>query len=47
MGKEALVDWQSLLIAVICGVLVFGFKKFSSVWVIVIGILLGYVLYLL
>ncbi len=47
MGKEALIDWQSLLIAGICVALVFGFKKFSSVWVIVIGILLGYVLHFL
>ena len=27
MGKEALVDWQSILIAVICTVLVFGVKN--------------------
>ncbi|MBT8262108.1 MAG: chromate efflux transporter [Bacteroidia bacterium] len=47
MGKEALVDWQSILIAGICTALVFGVKKFSSVWVIVIGIMLGYILHLL
>lgn len=47
MGKEALVDWRSVLIAAICTALVFGVKKFSSVWVIVIGIILGYVLHFL
>lgn len=47
MGREAIIDWQSTVIAVICTLLVFGIKKFSSVWIIIIGAVLGYLLHLL
>jgi chromate transporter len=44
MGKETLVNWQNIVIALICGILVFGYKKTSAVLVIIIGILLGFLL---
>ncbi len=44
MSKQTLVDWQAALIAVVSGVLIFGFKKVSVMWVLIIGAILGYVL---
>lgn len=45
MGKETLVNWQNAAIMIICGALFFGIKKFNSIWVIISGVLLGYILY--
>jgi len=45
MSVETLTRWQSIVIALICGILVFGFKKMSVIWVIVIGAALGYILH--
>ena len=47
MSKQTLVDWQATLIAVVSVVLVFGFKKVSVMWVLIIGAILGYVLALI
>ena len=47
MGQEALLDWRSIVIAVVCTALVFGIKKFSSIWVVLVGLILGYLLHLL
>ena len=44
MSKQTLVDWQATLIAVVSGILIFGFKKVSVMWVLIIGAILGYVL---
>ena len=44
MSKQTLVDWQAALIAVVSGILIFGFKKVSVMWVLIIGAILGYVL---
>ena len=44
MSKQTLVDWQATLIAVVSVVLIFGFKKVSVMWVLIIGAILGYVL---
>ena len=44
MSQQTLVDWQATLIAVVSGVLIFGFKKVSVMWVLIIGAILGYVL---
>lgn len=44
MGRDSLIHWQNVVIALVCGILVFGFKKVSSVFVILIGILLGFAL---
>jgi len=47
MSVESLTQWQSIIIALICGILVFGFKKVSVIWVVVIGAALGYLLQLI
>ena len=47
MSTETLTKWQSVVIAIISGILVFGFKKVSVIWVIVIGAALGYLLHLI
>ena len=47
MSKQTLVDWQAALIAVVSVVLIFGFKKVSVMWVLIIGAILGYVLALI
>ena len=44
MSKQTLVDWQAALISVVSVVLIFGFKKVSVMWVLIIGAILGYVL---
>lgn len=44
MSKQTLLDWQAALIAVVSVVLIFGFKKVSVMWVLIIGAILGYAL---
>lgn len=41
-GREVVRDWKSILIAVVSLVVVFGFKRVNSVFVVVGGALLGY-----
>ena len=45
MGNEAIVDWRTLLIAVISIFVVFRFKKLNSAFVILGGAFLGLLLY--
>ena len=47
MGKETLVEWPSMVIAATSFFFVFGPKKLNSIWIIVLGAALGYVLHLL
>lgn len=47
IGKESITDWRTVVIAVLSMVLVFGFKKVNSVFVVVGGSLTGYLLSLL
>ena len=35
-------DWKASLIAIISTVLIFGFKKVNSMWIVIGGALLGY-----
>ena len=44
MSLATLVDWQSIFVALIAALLVFGPKKISVIWVIIIGAVLGYAL---
>lgn len=44
MAVETLTDWRGLLILGLSAVLVFGFKKVSVIWVVVLGSVLGYLL---
>ncbi|WP_299333527.1 chromate efflux transporter [uncultured Psychroserpens sp.] len=43
MSKETLVNWQSVAVALVSVYLVFG-TKLSSIWTIVVGSVLGYIL---
>ena len=47
MAKESISDWRAVLIAVLCLFLSFSFKKINSVWIVLLGSFLGYVLNLL
>lgn len=44
MAKESISDWRAVLIAVICLLLSIRSKKINSVWIVVLGSSLGYVL---
>lgn len=44
MAEESISDWRTVLIAVICLLLSFSFKKLNSVWIVLLGSSLGYVL---
>ena len=46
-GREAIHDWRTIGIAVLSGVVVFGFRRINSVFVVIGGALLGYVLSLI
>jgi len=43
MSRETLVNWQAIVIALVCAYLVFG-TKLSTMWTITIGAILGYLL---
>ena len=47
MTKETVIDWRTLLIAILGFIVVFGFKKVSVMWVILGGAILGYALYMI
>ena len=44
IGKESITDWRTILIAVLSAVLVFGFKKINTVFIVTGSSLLGYAL---
>ena len=44
MTKDTLIDWQTIAIALLALLLVFK-TKVSTIWVIIIGAVLGYLLY--
>ena len=45
MTRDVLLNWQTLLIALLSGILVFKFKKINSAFIVLIGALLGYILF--
>jgi len=45
MGKETLVDWKTILIAILSTYYLFGTKKPNNVYVVLGGSLIGYLLY--
>lgn len=47
MGREVITDWRTILIALISIFLSFGFRKISSVVIILLGSLTGYLLHLI
>jgi chromate transporter len=46
-GRESLTGWRTILIALLSGMVTFGFPKVNTVWVVVGSGLLGYILLLL
>ena len=44
MGKETVTDWRTVAIAILAIVLTFGYRKINSVFIVLGGSLLGYVL---
>jgi chromate transporter len=46
MSRDTLVDWRAVVIAVLSFIVAFGFKKISSMWTVIGGALLGYLLLL-
>lgn len=47
MGRSSIVDWKTIVIAVLGFVLTFRFKKLNSAFVVLGGSLLGYLLFLI
>lgn len=44
MGKDTLTDWRTILISVLSIIVVFLFEKINSVFIVIGGALIGYVL---
>ena len=47
IGRMVLLDWRSMVIAVLSFIVTFYFTKLNTAFVILGGALLGYVLYLI
>ncbi len=47
MGKETLTDWKTIAIAVASLIVVFGFKKLNSAYIVLGGAILGFLLSLI
>ena len=47
MGKDAITDWRTILIAVISVAIAFGYRKVNSAFVVIGGSLMGYLLTML
>ena len=45
MGKESIVDWRTIVIAIISGIIVFKFKNINTAFIVAGGALLGFVLF--
>ena len=45
MGTETFLDWKTILISLVSGLLIFKFKKLNSIFIILGGALFGYLLY--
>lgn len=46
MGREAITDWRTAVIAVFSLAVIFVFKKLNSAFIVVSGALIGYILFL-
>lgn len=47
MSRDTLMDWRSIVIAALSLIVSFGFKKINSMWTVIGGAVLGYLLSLL
>lgn len=46
MGKETATDWRSITIAIMSLMITFGFRKVNSAFIVLFGVVAGYILYL-
>lgn len=44
MGKETIIDWRTILIALLSIIITFNFKKINSAFIVLGGSLIGYIL---
>lgn len=44
MGKDSIMNWQTIVIAILSLIIVFGFKKLNSAYIVLGGSLLGWIL---
>lgn len=47
IGKESITDWRTIIIALLSMIVVFGFKKVNTVFIVLGGSLIGYLLSLI
>jgi chromate transporter len=47
MGKETITDWKTIVIAIISSIVVFRYKKINTAFVVMGGVLLGYLFHFL
>jgi chromate transporter len=47
IGRESIVDWRTIVIAVVSFIITFTFKRLNTAWIILGGAVVGYVLFLL
>lgn len=45
MTRDVLLNWQTLVITLLSGILIFKFKKVNSAFIVLAGALLGYILF--
>jgi len=47
MGREALIDWRTTIIALLSTIMVFKFRRVNSAFVVIGGAVIGYLFYLI
>jgi chromate transporter len=45
MGKETIIDWRTVLIAIISIIITFNYRKINSAYFVLGGSIMGYILY--
>jgi len=45
MARESIADWRTVFIAILCLIIALRFKKINSAWLVLLGGILGYLLY--
>ena len=44
MGKETIIDWKTILIAILSLIITFNYRKINSAFIVIGGSLIGYIL---
>ena len=45
MGKETIIDWKTILIAILSLIITFNYRKINSAFIVIGGSLIGYILH--